>query len=205
MIIVGAKGFAKELLEVCYQLGRTDNLVFFDNVSTDLPQQLFGQFPILQSEAEVKAYFKDYSSDFALGLGNPKLRLQMCELFESWGGNVRSVISPLASIGHFGVELGDGATILAHTTITSSVKTGKGLLMYSNAILTHDSVLDDFVELSPGATILGNSYIGSYTHIGANATLLPGVRVGCEARVGAGAVVTQNVEDRKTVKGVPAR
>lgn len=24
MIIVGAKGFAKELLEVCHQLGRTD-------------------------------------------------------------------------------------------------------------------------------------------------------------------------------------
>jgi hypothetical protein len=36
MIIVGAGGFAKELLEVCHQLGRTENLVFFDNVSTQL-------------------------------------------------------------------------------------------------------------------------------------------------------------------------
>ena len=57
MIIIGAKGFAKELLEVCHQLGRTDNLVFFDNVSTDLPEQLYGQFPILRDENEVKTAY----------------------------------------------------------------------------------------------------------------------------------------------------
>jgi hypothetical protein len=57
MIIVGAKGFAKELLEVCHQLGRTEALVFFDNVSTDLPEKLYRQFPILRSEQEVKAHF----------------------------------------------------------------------------------------------------------------------------------------------------
>ena len=205
MIIIGAKGFAKELLEVCHQLGRTENLVFFDNVSNDLPEKLYGQFPILRTEDEIRTHFNTHSNDFALGLGNPKLREQMCLLFESWGGKLRSVISPRASIGNFGVELGEGATVLANATITGSVKTGKGLLMYSNAILTHDNTVGDFVELSPGATVLGNVYIGNNTHIGANATLLPGVRIGNEVRVGAGAVVTQHIENGKTVKGVPAR
>jgi sugar O-acyltransferase (sialic acid O-acetyltransferase NeuD family) len=205
MIIIGAKGFAKELLEVAHQLGRTDRLVFFDNVSTDLPDQLYGQFSILRTEEEVKAYFKENGNAFALGLGNPKLRKQLCELFESWGGELTSLISPKANIGSFGVEIGPGATILAQATITTDVKCGLGLLMYPNALLTHDCQVDDFVELSPGATLLGGVLIGSGAHIGANATVLPQLKIGSNAVVGAGAVVTKNVRDGETVKGIPAR
>jgi sugar O-acyltransferase (sialic acid O-acetyltransferase NeuD family) len=205
MIIVGAKGLAKELLEVCYQLGQTDNLVFFDNVSSDLPDQLFGQFPILKSEIEVKAHFNDFSKVFALGLGNPKLRMNMCELFENWGGILNSIISPQASIAIFGTAIGAGATILANATITGSAQIGKGLLMYPNAVVTHDCILGDFVELSPGATILGDCRIGNRTHIGANASILPKLTLGDEVAVGAGAVVTKSIEEYQTVKGVPAR
>jgi sugar O-acyltransferase (sialic acid O-acetyltransferase NeuD family) len=205
MIIVGAKGFAKELLEVCHQLGRTDELVFFDNVSADLPEKLFGQFPILRSEQEVKAHFDKGDKTFALGLGQPILRKQLSELFESWGGELTSLISPKANIGNFGIEIGEGATILSNATITSLVKIGKGLLMYPNAVITHDCVLGDFVELSPGATLLGNVTVGTTSQIGANATILPGIAVGEGSLVGAGAVVTGNIADGQTVKGIPAR
>lgn len=41
MLIVGAKGFAKEVLEVVYQLNQLDNLVFYDDVNTDAPDKLF--------------------------------------------------------------------------------------------------------------------------------------------------------------------
>lgn len=205
MLIIGAKGFAKELLEVCHLLGRTENLVFFDNVYTDLPDQLYGQFPILRTEEEVKAHFARTTNHFALGLGNPKLRYKMSLLFENWGGQLTSLISPMSSIGHFGVQIGEGATILSDATITGSVTVGRGLLMYPNAIITHDCEIKDFVELSPGATILGNCSIGTQSHIGANATVLPGLTLGEKVVIGAGAVVTLSVENGQTVKGVPAR
>jgi sugar O-acyltransferase (sialic acid O-acetyltransferase NeuD family) len=205
MIIVGAKGFAKELLEVAHQLGRTENLVCFDDKSTDLPEQFYGQFPILRTELEVKKYFSRTSKHFALGLGNPKLRNQMNSLFEGWGGQLTSLISPKASIGNFGVQLGEGATILSNATITGSVTVGRGLLMYPNAVLTHDCRLGNFVELSPGATVLGNCSVGSYTHIGANATILPNIVIGENVVVGAGAVVPKSVMDNQRVKGMPAK
>jgi sugar O-acyltransferase (sialic acid O-acetyltransferase NeuD family) len=205
MIIVGSKGFAKELLEVAHQLGSTDRLVFFDNVSSDLPDQLYGQFPILRSEEEVKAYFQLNGNSFALGLGGPQKRKEMCALFESWGGELTSLISPKANIGSFGVEIGQGATILAQAIITNEVKCGRGLLMYPNSIITHDCILGDFVELSAVATILGGVIIGSETHIGANATVLPQLKIGSKATVGAGAVVTKDVNEGQTVKGIPAR
>jgi sugar O-acyltransferase (sialic acid O-acetyltransferase NeuD family) len=205
VIIVGAKGFAKELLEVFHQLGRTENLVFFDNVSTDLTEQLFGQFPILRSEEDVKLYFERNSNDFALGLGNPKLRMKMCNLFENLGGNLNSVISPAAVIAKFGLEIGPGATILSNATITGTSKIGKGLLMYPNAVITHDCVLGDFVELSPGAKLLGACNVGSNTLVGSNAIILPKIKIRQNVIIGAGSVVTKNIEENKTVKGVPAK
>ena len=49
MLIVGAKGFAKEVLEVCHQNNELENLVFYDDVNQDIGEQLFNKFPILKS------------------------------------------------------------------------------------------------------------------------------------------------------------
>jgi len=177
MLIVGAKGFAKELLDVFFTLGQTENIVFFDNVSKEVPDLLFNQFLVLKTKEEVKSNFFHQDNHFVLGLGNPHFRSQMTLLFESWGGILTSIISPAANIGNFDVTIGAGATILAQSTISNTTYIGKGLLMYSNAIITHDCVLGDFVELSPGATLLGHCYIGAHSHIGANATVLTHVKV----------------------------
>lgn len=205
MVIIGAKGFAKELLEVCHLLGRTENLVFFDNVSTDLPSNLFGQFPILRTETEVKNYFDKNDNLFALGLGNPFLRKQLSTLIESWGGELTSIISPKAKIGCYNIDIGQGATILCQASITTSIKIGKGLLMYTNSIITHDCYVGDFAELSPGATLLGKVTIGNMVHVGANATILPNVSIGDDAVIGAGAVVTKDVPAQVSAVGIPAK
>ncbi len=205
MIIIGAKGFAKELLEVCFELGQLDNLAFFDNITLETPASLYDRFPILRNEAEVKEYFKKFGNTFALGIGNPTIRCQLCSLFETWGGELTSLISPNAKIGHFGVSIGPGATILGGSTITNEVVIGRGLLMYPNSIITHDCIIGDFVELSPGATILGGCRIENETHIGSNATILPNITIGSKSIIAAGAVVTKNVTQGKVIVGVPAK
>ena len=40
MLIVGAKGFAKEVLEVLHQLNETEDVVFYDDVNKDAPDFL---------------------------------------------------------------------------------------------------------------------------------------------------------------------
>ena len=49
MLIVGAKGFAKEVLEICHQNNELENLVFYDDVNDDVNGLLFDKFPILKS------------------------------------------------------------------------------------------------------------------------------------------------------------
>ena len=50
MLIVGAKGFAKEVLEVLHQLNETEDVVFYDDVNKDAPDFLYGKFPILKNK-----------------------------------------------------------------------------------------------------------------------------------------------------------
>lgn len=205
MIIVGAKGFAKELLEVCHELGQTHDLMFFDNITPDIPDYLYGTFKILKTDEEVKKHFAGKNKSFALGLGNPNLRMKMTILFESWGGELTSLISPKANIGNFNVSIGNGATILANANITSNLSIGRGILMYPNSIITHDCVIGDYVELAPGATVLGRCLMSDCVHVGANSTILPNLTIGSNVIIGAGSVVTNCIDDNRTVKGVPAK
>lgn len=204
MLIVGAKGFAKEVLEVLYQNDQLENLVFYDDVSQDLPELLFDKYKILSNLDEASIFFSTIDNRFTLGLGNPFLRKTLCDKFEMIGGELVSTISPQSTIGHFGNILSNGLNILSSATISNGVKMGKGCIIYFGAIITHDCSLGDFVEISPGSQLLGKCSIGSFSQVGANSTILPKVNIGKNVVIGAGSVVTKDTPDNCLVVGVPA-
>ena len=63
MLIVGAKGFAKEVLEIFHQNNELENIIFFDDVTPNLDSKLFNQFIILKSLSRKQfiLYFKNAS------------------------------------------------------------------------------------------------------------------------------------------------
>ena len=99
MVIVGAKGFAKEVLEIFVQRNALDNLYFFDNLDKNVPDKLFGRFPLLRTIEEVKDIFSRTGSPaFTLGLGNPALRYKLNKIFSDAGGVLTSTISTKSEI-----------------------------------------------------------------------------------------------------------
>ncbi|MEX2235803.1 MAG: acetyltransferase [Cyclobacteriaceae bacterium] len=205
MIVAGAKGLAKELLEIFLQTDALTGLYFFDNLSADIPEKFFNRFSIVRTfdEAE-KIFLQTADPSFSLGLGSPVLRRRLCNQFLEIGGRLTSVISPKADIGHFDTMLGDGCCILPGVVITNSVTVGKGCLFNPNATISHDSALGDFVEVSPGVNVTGNCRIGDYCFLGSNCVILPKISIGKNVTVAAGAVVTKDVPDNCMVAGVPA-
>jgi sugar O-acyltransferase (sialic acid O-acetyltransferase NeuD family) len=204
MLIIGAKGFAKEVLEVVHQLNQLDNLAFYDDINDDISGSLYNKFPILKTTAEASKYFQIVDNRFTIGIGNPVLRKIIYKKFTVLGGIFTSTISQ-SGIGNYDISIGEGSNILSGVTISNSVKIGIGTILYYNSIITHDCVIGDFVEISPCVTILGRCKIGNYCQIGANSTILPDLTIGNNVVVGAGAVVTKNIPDNCVVVGVPAR
>lgn len=205
MLIVGAKGFAKEILEIIHFENELDNLAFYDDVNNDINGFLYDKFPVLKSLDEAKRYFETIDRRFTIGVGNPVLRNKLTEKFIRIGGTLTSVISSKSEIGSYGIEIGKGCQILGGVKISNDVKIGVGTMIYYNSVITHDVILGDFVEISPSVNILGRAKIGSFTHIATGAIIFPDVKIGDNVIVGAGSVVTKDVADNSIVVGVPAK
>ena len=204
MLIVGAKGFAKEVLEVVIQKYNFEDIVFFDDISTDIEDRVFNQFLILRKEEQVIDYFKSRNNEFTIGIGNPKLRKILTEKFKKLGGKLVSVISNNTSIGSFNTSIEQGASIMSGSIITNDIKIGKSALINLNCTIGHDSILGDFVELCPGVHISGYCTLGNEVFVGTNSTILPKVKIGDNVVIAAGSVITKDIPDNCMVAGVPA-
>lgn len=204
MLIVGAGGFAKQLIEVVLQHYDQDAIYCYDEVNTNI-HSFLNTFPVLHDTENVKKYFKQRDNTFALGIGTPHLRSQFAHKFESMGGELLTILSRKAIISQFGVYIGNGTCVLDQVIIESNVTIGRAALININALITHDSEIGDFTEISPGAKILGGAKIGNDCFIGAGAIVLPKVIIGDQCTVGAGAVVTKNIPTGEKVIGIPAK
>ncbi|MGZ4033907.1 MAG: NeuD/PglB/VioB family sugar acetyltransferase [Bacteroidia bacterium] len=202
MIIIGAKGHAKELLDLFRS--QDDVFYFFDNVSVDLGNKIFGQYNILTKKEDVEQIFHN-DKRFVIGVGVPKIRFELSEMFRSWGGELTSVISSTASIGQFNVNMQEGLNIMHNVVIFNDVFIGEGSLINTAASIHHDVHIGKYCEISPGARILGGAQIGEFTTVGTGAIILPKIKVGKNVIVGAGAVVDKDVSDNTTVVGIPAK
>lgn len=204
MIIIGAGGFAIELLEICNQLNSTENLVFFDNKTENIPDLLFDQFRIIKSEIEAKDYLTNVDNKFALGIGSPEIRKKVADLFTSLGGQLVSILSPLSHVGSYNTTINEGTCLMTGSVLTNNITVGKGCLINLNCTIGHDSEIGDYCELSPGTHISGKVTIGNMTSFGTGAVILPGIKVGANCIIGAGAVVTKDVPDNSIAMGIPA-
>lgn len=203
MLVIGAKGFAKEILEILIANNIDENIFFYDDINNS-PDKLFGKYNILNSLKEAETYFNKYSNKFTLGIGNPTLRKRMFEKFSLIGGKLDSTIHPNCEIGSFDVIIGNGCNILAGVKVSNSVNIGMGTMIYYNSVITHDVNIGEFCELSPNVNILGRAEIGNYTKIYTGATILPDLKIGNNVTIAAGSVVTKDVPDNCMVAGIPA-
>lgn len=202
MLIVGAGGLAKEILEIVHELN-IENLYFFDDINEN-NFYLYDKYTILKNDKDVLHIFSK-NNLFTIGIGKPLLRKRMYDKFIFLGGKIISLISNKAHVGSFGTIIGEGAVILQGAIITNDVVVGKCVLLNPNTTVSHDVKIGNFVECSPGVCITGNVKIGDFTYIGTNATILPNINIGKNVTIGAGAVVTKDIPDNSLVVGIPAR
>src|SRR4030095_2244616 len=104
MLVVGAGGFAKQLIEVFNQLNQLKEIVLFDNYTYPLKHKLYDLIPIIHSEKEVLFKFKT-DNRFILGIGGPQRRYLMAQQFIEMGGKLEGVISPHAIVSRIDTQI----------------------------------------------------------------------------------------------------
>ncbi len=204
MLIIGAKGFAKEVLEICHHNNLLNNLAFYDDVNDDVCGKLYNQFPVLKNIEDAKSYFINNDSRFTIGIGNPQLRKKLYEKFTQIGGKFTSTISANAIIGSYGNTIKEGCNIMSSVVITNDIIIGKGVIINQITSIGHDVVIDDFTEICPNVSISGNCSIGKNVFIGTGVIILPKVKIGNNVIIAAGSVVRENIPDNVMVAGIPA-
>jgi sugar O-acyltransferase (sialic acid O-acetyltransferase NeuD family) len=146
----------------------------------------------------------DERAGFVVGIGAGAVRRRLDAILTNGGRASLVLIHPMATVGG-DCRIGEGCILAAGARVTTNITLGRHTQLHVNSTIGHDSVLDDFVSVYPGATVSGNVHLGDEVTIGTGANVLPGVSVGAGAFVGAGAVVVTDVEPGVTVVGAPAR
>lgn len=205
MLVVGAKGFAKEVLEVLIQSDGYENIAFYDDLNSDVIGHLFKKFPILKNEKQVKDFFNIHGNEFTIGVGGSFLRKKLHDKFIGMGGVFTSTISKNASIGSFGNEINKGCNLMQNIVLTNDIYVGNGVIINQLSSIGHDVIIHDFCEICPNVSISGNCEIGEYSFIGTGAIILPKIKIGKNVVVGAGSVVSKDLPDNCVAVGIPAK
>lgn len=204
MLIIGAGGHAKEILEIVLQQLPSE-IAFYDDVtpSNDI-DIFFAKYQILRTPFEMSQLFKQQSPDFILGIGGINARQILWEKSIGKGGNPVNLIAANSSVAK-DLIADKGLSVMQMAFISNSVKIGKAALINARVNIHHDVSIGDFCEIGPVAILLGKCKIGNNVFIGAGAIILPGIKIGDNCIVGAGSIVTQTIDNNQKVKGNPAK
>ena len=153
---------------------------------------------------------EDYK--FIIGIGDNRIRKEIFERHRHLP--FTNAIHPTASFGlnqREYIEGKIGNIIAAGVRFTNEIKIGNFGIYNLNCTIGHDCIIQDHVNICPGANISGNVTILKASFIGTNACIINGksstcrITIGENATIAAGAVVVRDVPDGATVMGVPAR
>lgn len=197
VVIVGAGGYAKVIADIIIKSG--DKIVGFLDDNIDKEIKILG-YDILGKVSDINNIL-DEEIYFAIGIGNNKIRKQICEKYKV---NYYTAIHPTAVIS-MDVVIGEGTIIMASAVINVSSKIGKFCIINTGSIVEHDNTLADYVHISPNGTLSGTVSIGECTHIGTSASVKNNISICNDVTVGVGSVVVKNIDKPGIYYGVPAK
>jgi len=204
LIIVGAGGFGRELLQWCKDIQRVkkewdiagfidDNLHAFDEYKCD--HKVLGT---------IDEWVPQENQVFALAIAAPKIKEAVVNKLESRGAQFISIIHPDARVGDFNT-LGKGLILYPNSRVTVNATIGDFVTVLDNTSIGHDAVIGDFTTISASCGINGHVQIGKYSFFGCNASVVPGIRIGEKCHIGIGSVVVNNIRSGIHVLGNPAK
>ena len=170
--LYGASGHAKVIKDIIEASGRHICGVVDDNPSL----QDFENLPVSHSATD--------KGPFIISIGNNSIRKRIAE---SLNCDYAMAVHPKAVVAE-SARINAGTVVMAGAIINPDAIIGRHCIINTGVSVDHECVLEDYVHLSPHATLCGNVKVGEGSWIGAGAV-----------------VVTSCLDEGCTLVGVPAR
>lgn len=206
LVILGAGGHAKVLIEALQAQGNSDSLAALDN-----NQELWGRkvlgVPVLGGDESLPGLVASGLRRFVIGLGGVKDNQPRKALYEralGLGLEPVTVIHPSAVISP-SAELGPGCQVLPGAVINADAILGVNVVVNTRAVVEHDCRLGPYVHVASGAVLCSGCSVAEGVHVGAGAVVRQLLSIGEWSVIGAGAVVVKTIEAKSLVGGIPAR
>lgn len=203
LIIVGASGFGREVLQWVKHCNKASNTWKIKGFIDDNIQALDGyqcDYIVIDS---IKNYSVQENDRFAIAIALPRVKKIVVEILQAKGAKFVNIIHPTAIISEF-CELGEGIIITANAKISPNVKVGNFVTLLGSGF-GHDAVVEDFCTITGNCSINGHVFLGEGAFIGSNSCIAPGKKVGAWALVAMGSMVVMNVKAGTKVMGNPAK
>lgn len=200
LIIYGGGGHGKSLVDLVRSL-RSFDLVGIVDDGLPAGAKVLG-VPVLGGSSvldELASHGVRHAVNAVGGIGNLAPRLQVFDRLKQAGFTFPTVVHPSAVVEP-SADLDAGVQVFAHAYIGSSARVGFGCIVNTGAILSHDCVLEEIANISPGGILAGGVHVGARTLIGMGVTVNLEVKIGAGVRVGNGATVKANVPDGAVVR-----
>jgi sugar O-acyltransferase (sialic acid O-acetyltransferase NeuD family) len=206
VILWGGTGQAKVVRPIIEHYGSKVVAVFDDTPNLPPP---FPDIPLYLGWAGFQQWILGIPNraeiGFCIAIGNPhgRVRIRLHEQLLAEGLQAITIAHPSAQIAP-NARIGEGCQLMAGAIVNPEAHLGRQCIINTKASVDHECVLEDGVELAPGATLCGIVRLGINAWVCSGATVLPRITIGADAIVGAGAVVIRDVSPGVTVVGVPA-
>jgi sugar O-acyltransferase (sialic acid O-acetyltransferase NeuD family) len=204
IVVVGASGLAKLVIDVIERVGRYRIAGFID--AQRRAGSTFCEYPVLGADEDAPRLFEALGLDAAvIAIGDNWRRHLVADRLQRAvpGLSFPPQLDPAAHVAR-GATVGRGTIALHGAVLGSDTHVGDFVLCDYGAILTHDCRIGDFTTIGSGATIGGGTAVGAFSVVAVGAAVIHGVTIGEHTVIGAGATVVGDIGDRVIALGTPA-
>jgi sugar O-acyltransferase (sialic acid O-acetyltransferase NeuD family) len=200
--IIGAGGFAREVLNIFTDLSRNKEVEAFLEENCQREGALLNEKPI-ENFSILNGINPQNDIKLICAIGTP-LRKRLIEHTKQLGYRYETVIHPSVIMSKW-VSFGEGNIICAGNILTNQITIDKHVIVNLACTIGHDVTIGKYTTLSPGVNVSGRVNIGDECYIGTGVAIIAKVNIGNKSYIGAGAVVVNDIPDNVLAVGIPAK
>lgn len=203
VVIIGAGGHGKVVLDILRAAGRYEPVGFLD-ADPALAGTVVGGLPVLGPANLLPRLRQQKVRGAVVAIGDNRARREYAGLVREYGLERVSAVHPAASVSPT-ARLGANVVVAAGAVVCTEARVDDSAVVNTAAVVDHEGHVGEAAHVAPAACLAGRVRVGPLAFVGIGAQVIQCRSVGEGSVVGAGAVVIEDVPPWATVVGVPAR